>query len=137
MINKERLENLTQEVWKGAIKLRGKFKAKDYPSVILPMIMVRRIELVLEAKRTEFKESLLAKTPGLVTETLNKRIKIQEQNEPFYNKSNWTLKAILDESALQVETNFRDYINSYSSNIDDIIDKFNYRYWVSEMVKAK
>ena len=34
MINKERLENLTQEVWKGAIKLRGKFKAKDYPSVI-------------------------------------------------------------------------------------------------------
>ena len=32
MINKERLENLTQEVWKGAIKLRGKFKAKDYGS---------------------------------------------------------------------------------------------------------
>jgi type I restriction enzyme M protein len=137
MINKERLENLTQEVWKGAIKLRGKFKAKDYPSVILPMIMIRRIELVLEAKRVGFKESLLAKTPGLNTETLNKRIKIQEQNEPFYNKSNWTLKAILDESASQVETNFRDYINSYSSNIDDIIDKFNYRYWVSEMVKAK
>ena len=33
MINKSRLENLTNEVWKGAIKLRGKFKAKDYPSV--------------------------------------------------------------------------------------------------------
>lgn len=137
MINKERLENLTQEVWKGAIKLRGKFKAKDYPSVILPMIMIRRIELVLEAKRAKFKKTLLAKNPDLDTETLNKRIKIQEQNEPFYNKSNWTLKAILDESALQVETNFRNYINNFSSNIDDIIDKFNYRYWVSEMVKAR
>lgn len=137
MINKERLENLTQEVWKGAIKLRGKFKAKDYPSVILPMIMIRRIESVLEEKREQFKTAILAKTPDLDNETLQKRIKIQEQNEPFYNKSNWTLKGILDESSSQVETNFRDYINSYSTNIDDIIDKFNYRYWVTEMSKAK
>lgn len=137
MINKERLENLTQEVWKGAIKLRGKFKAKDYPSVILPMIMIRRIESVLEAKREQFKTAILAKTPDLDNETLQKRIKIQEQNEAFYNNSTWTLKGILDESASQVEANFRDYINSYSTNIDDIIDKFNYRYWVTEMVKAK
>jgi type I restriction enzyme M protein len=137
MINKERLENLTQEVWKGAIKLRGKFKAKDYPSVILPMIMIRRIECVLEIKREQFKTAILAKTPNLDNETLQKRIKIQEQNEPFYNKSNWTLKGILDESSSQIETNFRDYINNYSLNIDDIIDKFNYRYWVTEMSKAK
>lgn len=137
MINKDRLENLTQEVWKGAIKLRGKFKAKDYPSVILPMIMIRRIELVLEEKREQFRKEILANTPDIDNETLQKRIKIQEQNEPFYNISNWTLKGILDESSSQVETNFRDYINSYSPNIDDIIDKFNYRYWVTEMVKAR
>ena len=35
MLNKAKLENLTNEVLKGAIKLRGKFKAKDYSSVIL------------------------------------------------------------------------------------------------------
>ena len=137
MINKERLENLTQEVWKGAIKLRGKFKAKDYPSVILPMIMIRRIESVLEERRERFKKEILDSAPDLDNETLQKRIKIKEQNEPFFNKSNWTLKKILDESPSQVEANFRDYINSYSPNIDDIIDKFNYRYWVTEMVKAK
>ncbi|RCW38540.1 type I restriction-modification system subunit M [Marinilabilia salmonicolor] len=137
MINKERLENLTQEVWKGAIKLRGKFKAKDYPSVILPMIMIRRIECVLEEKREKFKAEILAKNPKIDNDTLQKRIKIREQSEPFFNKSNWTLKGILDEGASQIETNFRDYINSYSSNIDDIIDKFNYRYWVTEMSKAR
>ena len=102
MINKERLENLTQEVWKGAIKLRGKFKAKDYPSVILPMIMIRRIECVLEEKREKFKTAILAKNPSIDNETLHKRIKIQEQGEPFYNNSNWTLKGILDESSSQV-----------------------------------
>lgn len=136
MINKKRLENLSQEVWKGAIKLRGRFKAKDYPSVILPMIMIRRIEQVLESKREQFRKAILEKTPDLDKETLQKRIKIQEQNEPFYNKSNWTLKGILNESASQVEANFRDYINSYSSNIEDIIDKFEYRSWVTQMSKA-
>ncbi len=137
MINKERLENLTQEVWKGAIKLRGKFKAKDYPSVILPMIMIRRIECVLEEKREQFRKDILNKTPDIDADTLLKRVKLREQSEPFFNTSNWTLKGIIDESASQVEANFRDYINSYSANIDDIIDKFNYRYWVTEMSKAK
>ena len=136
MINKDRLENLTQEVWNGAIRLRGRFKAKDYPSIILPMIMIRRVELVLEEKRKQFKDQILANSPDIDSETLHKRIKIMEQSEPFYNRSNWTLKGILNESPAQVETNFREYINSYSPNIDVIIDKFNYRYWVTEMAKA-
>ena len=38
MLDKIHLKNLSDEIWKGAIKLRGKFKAKDYPSVILPMM---------------------------------------------------------------------------------------------------
>ena len=64
MLNKNKLENLSNEVWKGAIKLRGKFKAKDYPSVILPMIMIRRIECVLQEKREKYKSILIAKDPS-------------------------------------------------------------------------
>jgi type I restriction enzyme M protein len=138
MINKERLENLTNETWKGAIKLRGKFKAKDYPTVILPMIMIRRIECVLEEKREEFKNQILSKEPNIKDADLQKRIKQMEVHTlPFYNKSNWTLKGILDESSSQVEANFRDYINHFSENIDEIIDKFNYRQTVTQIVKAK
>ena len=61
MLDKIHLKNLSDEIWKGAIKLRGKFKAKDYPSVILPMIMIRRIECVLEEKRQAIREDLLKK----------------------------------------------------------------------------
>lgn len=138
MINKERLENLTNEIWKGAIKLRGKFKAKDYPTVILPMIMIRRIECVLEEKRKEFHDQILAEKPDIKTADLKNRIKQMEVHTlPFYNKSNWTLKGILAESSSQVEANFRDYINKFSKNIDEIIDKFNYRQTVTQIVKAK
>jgi type I restriction enzyme M protein len=138
MINKPHLKNLSDEIWKGAIKLRGKFKAKDYPSVILPMIMIRRIECVLEEKRQVIRENLIKKSPDLDEQTLQKRIKsIELTDQGFHNRSDWTLRKILEESASQVETNFRDYINSYSSNIDEIVDKFDYRSMVTQIVKAK
>ena len=137
MLNKEKLENLTNEIWKGAIKLRGKFKAKDYPTVILPMVMIRRIECVLIKKREEIVEEIKKQTPNIDEATLQKRVKIQESTLTFYNKSNWTLKSILKESASQVEANFRDYLNSFSDNIDEIIDKFEYRQTVTKMVKEK
>jgi type I restriction enzyme M protein len=138
MINKTHLKNLSDEIWKGAIKLRGKFKAKDYPSVILPMIMIRRIECVLEEKRQAIRQNLLEKSPKLDEKTLQKRIKsIELTDQGFHNKSQWTLRKILEESSSQVEANFRDYINNYSSNIDEIIDKFDYRSVVTQIVKAK
>lgn len=138
MLDKPHLKNLSDEIWKGAIKLRGKFKAKDYPSVILPMIMIRRIECVLEAKRNQIRSDLLKKSPDLNEETLQKRIKTVELSDKgFHNKSKWTLRKILKESASQVEANFRDYINNYSDNIDEIIDKFNYRAVITQVVKAK
>jgi type I restriction enzyme M protein len=138
MIDKPHLKNLSGEIWKGAIKLRGKFKAKDYPSVILPMIMIRRIECVLEENRRAIRDNLIEKSPNLDEQTLQKRIKsIELTDQSFHNKSDWTLRKILEESASQVETNFRDYINSYSSNIDEIVDKFDYRSMVTKIVKEK
>ena len=156
MLNKNRLENLTNEVWKGAIKLRGKFKAKDYPSVILPMIMIRRLECVLEENRAIFKTKIIAKDNSFSDENiaklheenadkakikraeLSKKIKQYEVHKlPFFNKTDWTLKSILADSSTLVETNFRDFLNNFSDNIDEIIDKFEYRQVVTKMVKEK
>lgn len=156
MLNKEKLENLSDEVWKGAIRLRGKFKAKDYPSVILPMIMIRRIECVLEVKRSEIREEIIADDASFSEEAitalhykdkqaaldkrteLEKKVKqLEKHTLPFYNESFWTLKGILQESATQVNKNFREYLNNFSGNIEEIIDKFEYRATVEKMEKAK
>ena len=137
MLNKENLENLTNEIWKGAISLRGKFKAKDYPSVILPMIMIRRIECVLLEKRQRFYDELKTSSPTLDEETLQQRVRIKEKAESFWNGSKWTLEGILNEASTQVEANFRQYLNGFSENIQEIIDKFDYRSTVTKMVKEK
>jgi type I restriction enzyme M protein len=156
MLNKNKLENLTNEVWKGAIKLRGKFKAKDYPAVILPMIMIRRIECVLEDNRKQFKLDIITKDESLSDENidklhkkdkekanlkraeLSKKIKQHETLKlDFYNKTDWTLKSILGESNTAVETNFRAFLNGFSENVEEIVDKFEYRQTVTKMVKEK
>lgn len=156
MINKSRLENLSNEVFKGAIKLRGKFKAKDYPMVILPMIMIRRIECVLEENRAKYKSIIISKDDSFDDKKIKalyekdaekgktkqaelaKRIKQYERAKlEFYNTSNWTLKSILADSSTLVESNFRSFLNGFSENIEEIIDKFEYRQMVTKMIKEK
>jgi type I restriction-modification system DNA methylase subunit len=50
-LNKPKLDNLASDIWKSAERLRGKFKAYEYQGVILPIIVIRRLECVLLAWR--------------------------------------------------------------------------------------
>lgn len=90
MLNKESLNNLAGDIWKGAIKLRGKFKPKDYAAAILPMIVIRRIECVLEAKREGFARQVVSgalqqQFPGLAPDArqqdLDKRFTYYSRGE--------------------------------------------------------
>ena len=46
-LNKPKLDNLASDIWKSAERLRSKFKSYEYQSVILPIIVIRRLECVL------------------------------------------------------------------------------------------
>lgn len=46
-LNKPKLDNLAAEIWKSAERLRGKFKAYEYQNIVLPIIVIRRLECVL------------------------------------------------------------------------------------------
>lgn len=137
MLSKEKLNNLAGELWKGAIKLRGKFKAYEYQAVILPMVMIRRIECMLIQKRHEIESELKKANPDIIETELKKKVKQREVlTVSYFNKTEWTLTKILKDDATQVETHFREYLNGFSDIINEIIDEFNYRETISKMVKA-
>ena len=46
-LNKAKLDNLADEIWKSAERLRGEFKAYEYQSVILTIIIIRPLICVL------------------------------------------------------------------------------------------
>src|SRR5438128_10176032 len=137
-LNKPKLDNLANEIWKSAERLRGKFKAYEYQNVILPIIVIRRLECVLEKWRAEKKAEIRSKQPKRTDKELDALVKKLEQNPqqvPFSNKTNWTLRKIYDEDHTLLEDNFRAYINGFSKNVDDIIEHFNYRATIGQVVK--
>ena len=64
-LNKPKLDNLAGDIWKSAERLRGKFKAYEYQNVILPIIVIRRLECVLIDWREKKRAEILAKRPKL------------------------------------------------------------------------
>ncbi|MDO8724909.1 MAG: N-6 DNA methylase [Candidatus Methanoperedens sp.] len=137
-LNKPKLDNLATDIWKSAERLRGKFKAYEYQSVILPIIVIRRLECVLLAWREAKSAEVLAKRPNITEKELTKLVKeleLNPQQAPFSNKTDWTLRKVYDEDHMLLEDNFRAYINGFSNNIDDIIEHFNYRATIGLMVK--
>lgn len=95
-LNKTKLNNLANEIWKSAERLRGKFKAYEYQNVILPTIVIRRIECVLINWREKKAAELRQKNPKIPEKELQKTVKGLELNPrqvPFSNKTNWTVHA--------------------------------------------
>jgi len=137
-LDKPKLDNLAGDIWKSAERLRGKFKAYEYQNVILPIIVIRRLECVLISWREQKQAEVLAKRPKLMGEELARLVKDLELNprqSPFSNKTDWTLRRIYEEDHTLLEKNFRAYINGFSQNVNDIIEHFNYRATISQMAK--
>src|ERR1700730_16551579 len=94
-LNKPKLDNLANEIWKSAERLRGKYKPYEYQNVILPIIVIRRLECVLLAWREAKSLEVLAKRPKLAEKELAKLVKGMETGTaPFSNTTNWTLRKI-------------------------------------------
>ncbi len=135
-LNKPKLDNLAGDIWKSAERLRGKFKAYEYQSVILPIIVIRRLECVLIKWREDKKAEVRAARPRITDKELEPLIKGMETGTaPFSNKTDWTLRKVYEEDHMLLEENFRAYINGFSRNVDDIIENFNYRATIATMVK--
>lgn len=136
MLNKEKLNNLAQEIWKSAESLRGKFKAYDYQNIVLPMITIRRIECVLETWRNQERVNIEKTFPNDSPEKIQERLKKAEKRFRFWNASDWTLKRLSDEAPQLLEENFREYLKAFSPNIESIIDHFNFRETLGKLKKS-
>jgi type I restriction enzyme M protein len=135
-LNKPKLDNLTDEIWKSAERLRGKFKAYEYQSVVLPIIVIRRLECVLIKWREEKAAEVVAKRPKTEPKELASLVKgLEITTAPFSNKTNWTMRSVYEEDHALLEQNFRAYINGFSANVQDIVENFNFRATIGLMVK--
>jgi len=101
--------------------LRGTFKQHEYGDVILPFVVLRRLDCVLEDSKDKVIETY-EKFKGKLPDPSQILLKATG-GKNFYNTSYFDLKR-LSQDAKQIEQNFYNYLNNYSENVRDIIDNF-------------
>lgn len=104
-------------IWKIANKLRGPYKPEKYKDVIIPMCIIRRFECVLE----DTKEAVLEQAKTIDIEAvLNSK-----SGYKFHNKSKFDLNKLLDDPD-SIKLNFKSYLQGFSSEVRDIIEKLHF-----------
>lgn len=126
-LNTQNLQSIINFIWTVADDvLINKFLENQYQDVILPMTVLRRLDLALEPTKdkvlkthNEFK-SKIDNVSGLLTSELH------GSGLAFYNTSQFTMKKLLADPK-NIDSNFLDYLNGFSENVQDIITKFKFR----------
>ncbi len=116
------IKNHAAFIWSVADKLRGVYKQSEYGRVILPLVVLRRLDCVLEPT----KEKVLARHAALKGKVENVEPVLQSfSGEGFYNTSPLDFRRVLDDPA-NVAGNLRSYIANFSPSARDAIDKFGF-----------
>ncbi|MTI85380.1 MAG: SAM-dependent DNA methyltransferase [Firmicutes bacterium] len=115
--------------------LRDVYVRGKYRDVILPMTVIRRLDAVLE----ETKEDVL-KMKNILDEAgiLNQADALYSASgQPFYNNSPFTLKDLKSRSKnQQLKADFIAYLDGFSPNVQEILEKFKFRYQIDTMIDA-
>jgi len=126
-LNTQNLQPIINFIWTVADDvLINKFLENQYQDVILPMTVLRRLDLALEPSKDKVQKTFddfkdkIDNLSGLLT---------SEQHGSglaFYNTSKYTMKKLLADPK-NIDDNFLDYLNGFSENVQDIITKFKFR----------
>ena len=118
-------------IWNVADVLRGPFKPHEYGLVILPMTVVKRFhDCLLPTHRQVLEKYEEVKNLAVIDGFLRKASGYQ-----FYNTSKFTFERLLAD-AENIESNFRDYLNGFSANVQDVLAKFDFENIIKRMVES-
>lgn len=116
--------------------LRDVYVRGKYRDVILPMIVLRRLDALLEpTKNKVLEEAAFQKETWKVTEYIDKPL-IDTTGYVFYNTSEWTLQSLHSSATNSQQIllgNFEDYLNGFSANVQEIIEMFKLRAQIKHM----
>jgi type I restriction enzyme M protein len=119
-------QSLASFVWSIAEILRGDFKQSEYGKVILPFVVMRRLDCILEASKDAVLKAAKALPKGVDDPTKDMILfGAAGGNLKVYNLSAFTFKSLKGQDSGQLHANLLDYVTKFSGNVRDIfLDKF-------------
>jgi type I restriction enzyme M protein len=115
--------------------LRDVYVRSKYRDVILPMIVLRRLDAVLEPTKQAVLEQKRMLDEFHITE--QDAALCQAAGQAFYNASPFRLRDLQSRAMpQQLEADFRAYLNGYSENVCEILDKFKFNNQIPTLMEA-
>lgn len=124
--------NYASFVWGVADKLRGTYKRHEYGKVILPFVVLRRLDCTLEATKHE----VLNQAKSLKTEDVSRDFLLQKvSGYPFYNTSPYDLQKLLGDPS-NLKANMQAYIAGFSPNLRDVFERYEFDAQLSRLEES-
>src|SRR5260370_895147 len=119
-------------IWSVADLVRDTFKRSKYQDVILPLTVLRRIDCVLQPTKVrvlDVNASLKGKLDNLAPQLR------RASGYSFYNISLYDFERLLND-APNLAANLRAYINGFSDNMREVLEKFDFNNTISKLDEA-
>lgn len=118
--------------------LRDVYVRGKYRDVILPMVVLRRLDALLEPTKDAVLEEVTfqKKDLGIIDGAWDDNGMKEASGFVFYNTSEWTLQRLQNtatNSQQILQQNFEDYLNGFSANVKEIIEKFKLKSQIRHM----
>ena len=128
-MNSQVHDELKAKIWEIANRLRGPYRPPQYRLVMLPMVVLRRLDCVLEPTKDAVlkkREELEAtQTPEAAWENSLGTAADPDRHHPLYNTSPYTFERLLGD-AENIAPNLVSYINGFSPTARDIFQRFKF-----------
>lgn len=110
------------------------FNKGDYKKVILPMMVLRRLDLLLEPTHEEvLKQKKRLDEMGLPDDA-QEQVLFNITKYPFCNTSRFTMKSLRGETnPIRLKSDFEEYLDGFSRDVQDIIEKFRLKQQVENL----
>ncbi len=131
-MNAETHSQLANFIWSICNLLRGPYKRNEYRKVILPLTVLRRFDCLLAPTKARVlaEHPKIKAKPGTVVRSLLEKI----TGRSFYNLSRLDLPKLLDDPN-QLAPNLNAYINGFSKNVREIMERFAFDQQIVRMAE--
>jgi type I restriction enzyme M protein len=116
--------------------LRDSFKKNEIGDVLLPFVVIRRLDCILEPVNKDVREAYLQFQDKVAEDRLDPILRKAAGGLSFYNVSKHTLTSIKDEPQY-IEINFNNYINGFNPDVLDILESFQFDKVIARLRKYR
>ncbi|EMS78420.1 type I restriction-modification system subunit M [Desulfotignum phosphitoxidans] len=116
--------------------LRDVYVRGKYRDVILPMVVLRRLDTLLEETKDAVLEEVKFQKDEMNAVELDDEPLKAASGYVFFNTSKWTLKSLYNTATNNQQillANFEEYLNGFSENVKEIIFRFNLKAQIRHM----